>query len=286
MDFSAQVPIAALSLITLTIYLRPMQKLSFILLLVILVSCGESSGPGRQVLVTEGFSPNVVDAYWLYLPKAYDQTRKWPMIMYLQGGEASASPNPNTVQDGGPFHYITQPNSVLPDSFVIVNPHMRTGSRADRQWYKNAAELVRIVDQVIEQHRVDPDRVYLAGLSRGGIGTWGTAKRFPEKFAAIIPVAGALTCKSRCEDIRDLPMWIMHNTGDPVIDYEYAVSTVNHFESMYGKAFLKLKDFNISVGQMQHPFVFTSIDSDQHGVSGAFSSTTVYHWLLDKRKSQ
>lgn len=261
-----------------------MQKLSLMLILVILMACGESPGPGKQVLVTEGFSPNVVDAYWLYLPKTYDKTRKWPMIMYLQGGEASASPNPNTVQSAGPYYYLTQPRSMLPDSFVIVNPHMRTGSRADRQWYKNAAELARIIDQVIAQNQVDRNRVYLAGLSRGGIGTWGTAKRFPEKFAAIIPVAGALTCKSRCEEISDMPMWIMHNTDDPVIEYDYATTTVNHFETEYGKTFLKLSDFKLPANERDHPFILTSINSDQHGVSGAFSSAAVYDWLLRKKK--
>ncbi|MDW3193339.1 MAG: PHB depolymerase family esterase [Cytophagales bacterium] len=261
-----------------------MQKLHFILLIFILTACDQSSGPGKQILVTEGRSQKIVDAYWLYLPKAYEQKRKWPMIMYLQGGEASASPNPNTVRDAGPFYYITQPKSVLPDSFVIVNPHMRTGSRADRQWYKNAAELAQIVDEVVANHNVDPDRVYLAGLSRGGIGTWGTAKRFPEKFAAIIPVAGALTCKSRCEEIKNMPMWIMHNTGDPVIEYDYAESTVIHFESEFGKTFVQRSDVNIPTSKIEHPNIFSSIDSNDHGVTEAFSTAVVYDWLLDKRK--
>lgn len=253
----------------------------------ILSSCSQFPAPGKQLLISEGRSQQVVDAYWLYLPKAYDKTRKWPMIMYLQGGEAAASPNPNTVQDAGPFYYITQPNSVLPDSFVIVNPHMRTGSRADRQWYKNTAELAEIVDQVVTQHNVDPDRVYLTGLSRGGIGTWGTAKRHPEKFAAIIPMAGALTCKSRCEEIRDMPMWIMHNTGDPVIDYDYATTTVRHFEKEFGTAFLKLSNFELPSSEEDSRFVFTSIDSNEHrGIPDqAFTTMEVYNWLLRQRRN-
>jgi predicted peptidase len=261
-----------------------MPKLKFMLLLIVLAGCASSPEAGKQMLVTEGRTQKVVDAYWLYLPEAYDKTRKWPMIMYLQGGEAAASPNPNTVQDAGPFYYITQTRSVLPDSFVIVNPHMRTGSRADRQWYKNAAELAQIVDEVVQLHNVDPDRVYLTGLSRGGIGTWGTAKRFPEKFAAIIPVAGALTCKSRCDQIKYMPMWIMHNTGDQVIEYEYAESTVNYFETEFGKSFLKRSDVSLPAGRIDHPFVFSGIESDQHGVAGAFSTAVVYEWLLDKKR--
>lgn len=262
-----------------------MNKIQFVLLLFVLASCDQSAGPGKQILMTEGRSQKIVDAYWLYLPKAYEPTRKWPMIMYLQGGEASASPNPNTVQEAGPFYYITRPKSVLPDSFVIVNPHMRTGSMADRQWYKNAAELAQIVDEVVANQNVDPDRVYLAGLSRGGIGTWGTAKRFPDKFAAIIPVAGALTCKSRCENIQDMPMWIMHNTGDPVIAYDYAESTVNYFESMYKKSFLRRTDVSIPTSEIKHLNVISSIDSNDHGVDGAFSTAIVYDWLLDKSKN-
>ena len=116
-------------------------------ILVMLTSCAETPKPGKQVLITEGFSNQVVDGYWLYLPKNYDPAKKWPMIMFLQGGDASASPDPKTVKDGGPARYMLQQakqameTHVLPDSFVVVNPHMRTGRKENEASWKVLLKL-------------------------------------------------------------------------------------------------------------------------------------------------
>jgi len=259
----------------------------FLIFLCGLMSCSEKPKPGKQILITEGFSNKVLDAYWIYLPKNYSEERKWPMIMFLQGGDASASLNPNTVKDGGPAHYLLKKQTNLPDSFVIINPHMRTGTMEQRQWFQNADGLVQIINQAIEQNNVDPNRIYLTGQSRGGHGTWEVAKRFPEKFAAIVPIAGAITCKSNCEKITGLPMWIIHNNGDPVVDYEYPQATVNYLESKHGQSFLKIS--NLDDGEIKKSkSIFTTFYSDKHGGAGskAYASPALYDWLLSNRKVQ
>ncbi|MEN2281121.1 PHB depolymerase family esterase [Algoriphagus sp. SE2] len=90
--------------------------------------------------------------------------------------------------------------------------------------------MIHIINQTIRNHQVDSDRVYLTGVSRGGHGTSGLAKKYPEKFSAIVPIAGALSCKSNCEGMADLPMWIFHNDCDPVVDYEYPQTAVTYLE--------------------------------------------------------
>lgn len=205
--------------------------------------------------------------------------------MYLQGGDASASPNPNTVKDGGPIGYLpTQPN--LPNSFVVVNPHMRTGTRENRQWFKNADALVQIIDQTIKEYNVDPNRIYLTGQSRGGHGTWGVAKQFPETFTAIAPIAGAITCKSNCEKVVDIPTWIIHNVGDPVVSYDYPSATVDYFETELGRSFIKTTNLP-SVNIIDSTSIFTTFNSDQHGGAGAkvYSSPKFYKWLLSHSKN-
>ena len=51
-------------------------------------------------------------------------------------------------------------------------------------------KLIALLDDVSASHAVDPDRVYLTGLSMGGYGTWETAIRHPDRFAAIAPICG------------------------------------------------------------------------------------------------
>ncbi|MFY0625786.1 MAG: prolyl oligopeptidase family serine peptidase [Reichenbachiella sp.] len=252
-----------------------------------IIGCSEKPEAGKQVLITEGFSNKVLDAYWLYLPKNYDKNRKWPMIMFLQGGDASASPNPNTVKDGGPINYILKQHRALPDSFVLINPHMRTGTMEQRQWSKNANSLIQIINHSVAHNNVDPNRIYLTGISRGGLGTWGVAKKFPEKFAAIVPIAGAITCKSDCEKITDLPMWIIHNVGDPVVEYDYPEETIDFLEKELGKSFLRISNLVTDKMSNDTKYIFTSFESDKHGGAGSkvYSSAEVYQWLLDKKKN-
>ena len=262
--------------------------LCLFLLCGLITGCTQKPVPGQQVLITQGIPHPVLDAYWVYLPKNYSKEKKWPMIMYLQGGDAAASSYPGTVKDGGPVYYmLRQQKETLPDSFIIVNPHMKPGAQEDRQWYQHAEGLIEIIDRAIEENNADPNRIYLTGLSRGGHGTWGVAKQYPEKFAAIAPIAGAITCKADCEKIQELPMWIIHNDGDPVIDYEYPKNTVNHFEMELGKTFHQTSGFQDN-GLIQKPKLFTTLQSNSHGGADrkAYTAPVFYHWLLTKRQNE
>ncbi len=45
-----------------------------------------------------------------------------------------------------------------------------------------------LLDEVASNYKVDPDRIYVTGLSMGGFGTWALAAYKPDCFAAIIPI--------------------------------------------------------------------------------------------------
>jgi predicted peptidase len=57
-------------------------------------------------------------------------------------------------------------------------------------WWMTEADLIAILDEVIETYRADPDRVYLTGLSYGGYGTFYMAATHPDRWAAIAPIVG------------------------------------------------------------------------------------------------
>ncbi len=75
---------------------------------------------------------------------------------------------------------------------------------------------IAAIDQVMAEERIDPDRVYLLGLSMGGYGTWDLAARQPERFAAIVPVCGGGD-PSKMERLVGLPTWVFHGTADRVV---------------------------------------------------------------------
>ena len=72
--------------------------------------------------------------------------------------------------------------------FIVVNPQCPH----DLIWSQCAEDCHRIVHEVIRAHgNVDLRRIYLTGLSMGGMGCWTVASAFPDTFAAVAPICGA-----------------------------------------------------------------------------------------------
>jgi predicted peptidase len=44
--------------------------------------------------------------------------------------------------------------------------------------------VIKVLDSLKEEYSLDTTRLYVAGLSMGGAGTWGLVKDYPLKFAA------------------------------------------------------------------------------------------------------
>jgi len=52
-----------------------------------------------------------------------------------------------------------------------------------------------LVDEVIPAYGIDPERVYLTGLSMGGSGAWFLGSQFPHRFGAVAPICVNLRCR-------------------------------------------------------------------------------------------
>ena len=53
--------------------------------------------------------------------------------------------------------------------------------------YKNPEQCLTDFSRWFDNRKTDPNRVYLTGLSMGGMGTWSMAVTYPERWAAIAP---------------------------------------------------------------------------------------------------
>jgi pimeloyl-ACP methyl ester carboxylesterase len=76
--------------------------------------------------------------------------------------------------------------------------------------------LDALLEHAARRHRIDPDRVYVTGLSMGGYGTWALAIAFPTRFAAIVPVCGGGE-PERAYRIAHLPAWVFHGALDEIV---------------------------------------------------------------------
>ncbi|MBO5306212.1 MAG: prolyl oligopeptidase family serine peptidase, partial [Clostridia bacterium] len=85
----------------------------------------------------------------------------------------------------------------------------------DSFWAARVESIVKFIEHLIREYPVDPDRVYLTGLSMGGYGTWFTAMARPDLFAAIAPVCGGGMAWNA--GVLKMPIWAFHGTEDAVV---------------------------------------------------------------------
>ena len=94
--------------------------------------------------------------------------------------------------------------------------------QAEKTWRAGSPDSKRALDilaEVEKEYKVDDKRVYLTGLSLGGMGTWSLAMAHPDKWAAIVPICGRGDT-SKAEKIKDLPCWCFHGDADRAVDVE------------------------------------------------------------------
>jgi phospholipase/carboxylesterase len=79
-------------------------------------------------------------------------------------------------------------------------------------------EIIDALDEVIERHKVDEDRVVIAGFSQGALVAYAMAVRAPEVFCGLVPVGGTFRLESESdfddEDLGDLRLFIMYGDED------------------------------------------------------------------------
>jgi predicted esterase len=161
--------------------------------------------------------------YLLYLPDGYDAEKgqKWPLIVFLHGA-GERGDDLELVKIHGPPKLI-EAGKRMP---FVVSPQLAIG-----EWW--SPDMVAwLTKELMGALRVDPDRVYLTGLSMGGYGTWETAAKYPELFAAIAPICGRGDPAAAWR-LRHIPTWIFHGAKDPVVPIKHS-DDMNEALEQYG----------------------------------------------------
>ena len=162
--------------------------------------------------------------YLLYLPKDYTRSRKWPLILYLHGGMGRG--DDFEKMKWYPVVKMCYENDSLP--FIIVSPQC-----PEEESWTDHVLLITLLDVVIATHSVDTDRVYLAGYSMGGSGTWALAYQYPERFAAIAPMSG-IGNKFWASRLSKIPTWAFHGAKDELIPVTETEEMVRAIEAAGG----------------------------------------------------
>lgn len=157
--------------------------------------------------------------FLIFLPKGYDTDtdKRWPLMLFLHGGGGRGTNIAQVTSLGPPK--LAKEGRDFP--FIIVAPQCRPGKRWDNKL------LLPLLDNIEKDYRVDTTRVYLTGLSLGGLGTWNLGLAHPERFAAIAPVCGGSdpavlnqADPKKTEAIKSLGIWVFHGAKDTTVPIE------------------------------------------------------------------
>jgi predicted peptidase len=148
--------------------------------------------------------------YLLYTPEGYDEATDtcFPLVVFLHGGGESGS-DLERVTDHGLPHRIQEGESF---PFILLAPQ----NPGESKFWDDYA-VMALIDEVCAHNRVDPKRIYLTGMSRGGDGAWRLAMNNPDRFAALSIVCGATAPSVYADWIRKTPIWVFHGAEDPVV---------------------------------------------------------------------
>ncbi len=216
------------------------------------LALGEDPYQDKTGLLVKAYRSEADDTlqpYALYVPRSYDPKKAWPLLVTLHGAMSNHLLNRRRAFGLGnrpgesDYEAIRNEDVAFPDvDFIVLAPY----GRGEVAGYNGLAEqdVWRALADVKRAYNVDEDRVYLTGLSMGGGGTWHLGLRYPDRFAALVPVCAVgdlslfpftqgLGAEDRAlldltgptaiaENARNQQVFIYHGDEDPAVNVEHS----------------------------------------------------------------
>lgn len=203
-----------------------------------------------QKLTYEDKSGNTMD-YRLFEPKKEDN-KKYPLVLFLHGSGERGSDNELQLRGNEGALVWADPEQQEKNPAYVLAPQVKAQEELTVYWTEepNYSTMFNLLNETIEKYDIDKDRIYVVGMSNGGIGTWNIIEKNPDLFAAAVPICGIgdienielegeykpLADNSIFKDIKDMPIWVFHAEDDPLVDVRYSRDAVKAIQGLGGKS--------------------------------------------------
>ncbi|HEU5165214.1 MAG TPA: dienelactone hydrolase family protein [Chitinophagaceae bacterium] len=221
--------------------------------------------------------------YRILYPANYDKTKKYPLLLFLHGAGERGKDNEKQLAWGSKL-FITEENRknfpaivVFPqcpeESFWAVMKTDQTKQPPERtfdytvepNWPLAAAN--ELVKKISKEEGVDKSRIYISGLSMGGMGTFESVYRYPDMYAAALPICGGGDVNHYDKRVVKVPFWVFHGAADAVVDVKLSQEMVE-----------KLKSLKAEVRYSEYPGV------NHDSWKNAFAEPDYLSWMLLHKK--
>jgi dienelactone hydrolase len=171
--------------------------------------------------------------YAIYVPDDYRGDEPFPLIVYLAGNSGPAIEGVQLAS-----------NAFERTGYIVVYPNSWGG------WWRSVTETMvdSLLHEVMRTYAIDPERVYISGLSNGGTGTLDYASLWPHRFSAAVVAMGAGLFgftepggdRPFASNVAHLPMLFLHGKLDPVIPPSATTNTVDSLRAAHADVTMKI----------------------------------------------
>jgi predicted peptidase len=165
-----------------------------------------------------------------------DTLRKYPLVIFLHGSGERGSDNEAQLK-WGVQNFASDEMMASHPAFVIApqcpekvgwsNFSGRSRESTDMKLESNPSKpmelLIGLIHEMMKNKSIDTNRIYITGLSMGGFGTYDAIERYPDLFAAAMPVCGGGDA-SKASTIAHIPIWNFHGMEDPAVNVNYSIA--------------------------------------------------------------
>ena len=171
-------------------------------------------------------SANEIMPYHLYVPTTYNGSRAFPLIIALHGlgGTEDAfftgyeSKVPGLAEQHG-YIVAAALGYRVDGSYGWGLGNAPADPATRRMQERSEQDVMKVLELVRQQYKIDENRIYLMGHSMGGIGTWKIAPKYPDIWAAIAPISGSGS-PATLERIRTVPEIVVHGDDDRTVNVQ------------------------------------------------------------------
>lgn len=222
--------------------------------------------------------------YRLLLPKSYDPSKKYPLILMLHGAGERGNDNELQLVHGSKLFLQEQIRNNFPA--IVVFPQCPASSfwsnvqfkidtvtkSREFKFLKGGAPtvamrlLLGLLGDITDRYKLDKDQLYVGGLSMGGMGTFELVRRKPKMFAAAFPICGGANPET-AKKLKKVNWWIFHGAKDNVVPVELSMTMAEALKQQ--KANVKLTIYP---------------EANHNSWDPAFAEPDLMRWLFSHKK--
>lgn len=221
--------------------------------------------------------------YRILFPENFNPKQLYPIVFFLHGSGERGNDNEKQLANGGKLFLSKAARKQFPA--IVVFPQCSndsfwanvefTSDAAGKRGFnfqkrgkptKSMHALIGMIDNFLEKPYVDRSRIYVGGLSMGGMGTYELLRRKPKTFAAAFSICGGDNI-ANVQKYKKTPLWIFHGEKDDVVPVSLSTSIADQ---------LKVLEVDPKI---------TLYPNDNHNSwDSAFAEPELLPWLFGNRR--